>query len=172
MIAGSKWNFLANSGSVQPINLEIMIVATRESDTTIAREISLYIRKIRSPFARARKAPTSKETRNSLNIILKMSLNSNSSSARPRMINVELWEPQFPPVSINIGMKDTRSGTAANAFSYFVMIIPVNVAEIIRTRSQTIRFLACSNTLASKYPFSLGVTAAHESHIFCWSLLR
>ena len=38
MIAGSKWNFLANNGNVQPINLEIMIVATRESDTTTARE--------------------------------------------------------------------------------------------------------------------------------------
>ena len=43
MIAGSKWNFLANNGNVQPINLEIMIVATRESDTTTARETSLYL---------------------------------------------------------------------------------------------------------------------------------
>ena len=42
-----------------------------------------------------------------------------SERASPRMTSVELCEPQFPPVSINIGIKDTRSGIAANASSYF-----------------------------------------------------
>ena len=66
------------------------------------------------------------------------------------MIRVELWEPQFPPVSISIGINDTRSGIAANAFSYFVMIVPVMIDVNIRIRSHGIRFLAWANTDVSK----------------------
>ena len=66
------------------------------------------------------------------------------------MISVALWEPQFPPVSMSMGMKDTRIGTAAKASSYLVMIVPVMVAENIRISSHTIRCRACSNTDISK----------------------
>ena len=62
-------------------------------------------------------APTIKEIRNSLKITLNKSLNLMSPKARPRIIKVELCEPQFPPVSINIGIKETKSGTAWKAFS-------------------------------------------------------
>jgi len=58
------------------------------------------------------------------------------------MTSVELCEPQFPPVSINIGIKDTRSGIAANASSYFVMIVPVIMEVSIRMRSHGILFFA------------------------------
>ena len=49
--------------------------------------------------------------------ILNTSFTSSSSVASPLIINVELCEPQFPPVSINIGINATNNGTAANAFS-------------------------------------------------------
>ena len=57
------------------------------------------------------------------------------------MMRVELCDPQFPPVSISMGIKDTRRGTAANASSYRVMMVPVMVADSIRKRSHAKRFL-------------------------------
>ena len=91
---------------------------------------------------------------------LKRSVKRISSSAIPRMISVALWEPQFPPVSISIGMKDTRRGMAANAFSYLVMIVPVMMEVNIKIKSHGIRFFACWRTDVSKYVFSLGLMAA------------
>ena len=45
-----------------------------------------------------------------------------------------------------VGIKDTKSGIAVNAFSYFVMIAPVIVAENIKIKSHKILCLACSST--------------------------
>ena len=90
--------------------------------------------------------PTSSATRSSFQSMLSASAKCSSSTARPRMMSVELWEPQLPPVSIIIGMNDTSSGTAANAASYFEIIAPVMLAEIISTSSQMTRCLACFQT--------------------------
>ena len=150
MIAGSQCSFFAKSGRSPPISLEMMIVAMSDSDTTTASVTLLYMIQIRRPFARESAAPTIREMRNSLNSTRNTSLSLISSSASPRMISVELWEPQFPPVSISIGMKETRRGTTANASSYRVITMPVNVEEIISTSSQTIRFFACSKVEVSK----------------------
>ena len=117
MMAGSMCSFFANNGSVQPMILAMMTINDSDSAITIAIFKSLYIIKIRIPLAIARPIPTSYAMRNSLKITRKMSLNLISSRASPRMIRVELCEPQLPPVSISIGINDTRSGTAANAFS-------------------------------------------------------
>ncbi len=42
-----------------------------------------------------------------------------SSTDIPRIIIVELCEPQLPPVLISIGINDTSAGIAAHASSYF-----------------------------------------------------
>ena len=63
------------------------------------------------------------------------------------MILVELWLPAFPPVSVSMGIKVTRRGTAAKAASYLPRIPPVTMLETISTSSHTIRFLAREKTL-------------------------
>ena len=69
-----------------------------------------------------------------------------SSVASPRIISVELCEPQFPPVPIIIGINATNIGTAANAFSYCVNILPVNAADNININNHKILLLACLST--------------------------
>lgn len=105
---------------------------------------------MRIPLVTARTAPTISEMRNSLKITRKISRKWIWERAIPRMIRVELCEPQFPPVSISIGMNETRRGIAANAFSYFVMIVPVMIEVNIRMSSQGILFFACVKTEVSK----------------------
>ena len=117
IIAGSRCNFFAASGSIQPISLDKMTVTASDSPITRARLVFLYIIRIRMPFAAARTTPTIRETLNSLNMTLNMSPKCISSRAIPRIIKVELWDPQFPPVSISMGMKETRRGTAEKASS-------------------------------------------------------
>ena len=53
-----------------------------------------------------------------------------------RMTVTDDWEPEFPPVSISIGMKAVRMTSCESAFSKLVIIRPVNVAEIISSISQ------------------------------------
>ncbi len=72
---------------------------------------------MRIAFTIANTTLTINEIRNSLNKTRKKSLNPISSTAKPRMIKVELCEPQFPPVSMSIGIKDTKIGTAEKASS-------------------------------------------------------
>src|SRR5699024_3680756 len=90
-----------------------------------------YMMQIRMPLTTARRAPTMSATRISLKITLKISLNSISPTASPRIIRVELWEPQLPPVPMSIGMKVISTGITAIAFSYYPRISPVTVAESI-----------------------------------------
>ena len=104
--------------------------------------------------------PTIRPTRTSFHTTFRISFGSISPTAIPRMIIVLLWLPEFPPVSINIGIKLTRSGIAAKAFSYFTRIPPVIVLESIKIRSHGILFFASVNTPVFKYGFSLGSMAA------------
>ena len=150
IIAGSRPICFASSGNIQPINLEMITVAMSENEITRASPRLWYIKKMRAPFAVASTMPTSKETSNSFHTTRKKSWNRISSSAIPRMTSVELWEPQFPPVSISIGMKETSSGMAANAFSYFVIIVPVMIEENIKISSHGILRFAWENAEVSK----------------------
>ena len=53
-------------------------------------------------------SPTNTETRSSLKRTARMSPNSISPSAMPRMTSVEAWEPQLPPVSIIMGIQEVK----------------------------------------------------------------
>ena len=110
----------------------------------------LYCAKILKPLIAANDSPTITAILISFHKILNTSFTSSSSVARPLIINVELCEPQLPPVSISIGKNATNKGTAANAFSYFVMIVPVIADESINISNHTILFFACLNTDVSK----------------------
>ena len=57
------------------------------------------------------------------------------------MTVTEDWEPQLPPVSISMGIKAVSTGSKLRASSKEVMIIPVKVAETIKSISQGIRCL-------------------------------
>ena len=147
MIAGSIFNVFAAMGSTHPIVLAATTVQKRLKTTV--RQIIVFpgywsIRRIK--LTRDKTTPTSTPTRTSFQTTLKISVTAISPTAIPRMIMVLLWLPQFPPVSINIGTKLTRRGTAANAFSYFNRIPPVMVLESIKIKSQGIRFFASWNT--------------------------
>ena len=67
----------------------------------------------------------------------------NSSSPREmaRIIVTEACEPELPPVSISIGMNEVSTTCAASALSKPFIIMPVNVAETIRSMSHGIRSL-------------------------------
>ena len=55
------------------------------------------------------------------------------------------WDPEFPPVSISIGMNAVRMTSWASAFSKLVIIRPVKVAEIMSSMSQGTRCLNSSH---------------------------
>ena len=93
---------------------------------------------------------TTSAIRTSLKITRKMSLNSISPTAIPRITSVELWDPQFPPVPISIGINVIRTGITAIALSYRPNISPVTVADNIRSINQRLLFLACRNTEVPK----------------------
>ena len=76
-----------------------------------------YMMQMRMPFTKARSEPTTSATRISLKITRKISENSISPTASPRMISVELCDPQFPPVPISMGINVIRIGITAMAFS-------------------------------------------------------
>lgn len=146
IIAGSTLHFLAIIGSIQPIHFDKITVPINDKEIVKASKGSWYISKIRKPFTADKITLTINAIRNSLNKALKKSEKWISSKARPRMIIVEVCAPQFPPVSINIGIKETNNGMVANAFSYSVIIAPVKVADNINNSNQRIRFLACFKT--------------------------
>ena len=146
IIAGSTLNFLAINGKTQPMDFDNITVTIKDNETVNASNTSWYIRKIRKPFTADKITLTISAMRNSLNSALKKSVKCISFNAIPRIIIVDVCAPQFPPVSINIGIKDTSNGIAANAFSYSVIILPVKVADSINNSSHIIRFFACWNT--------------------------
>ena len=76
-------------------------------------------------------------TRSNLNI----SSNSISLSESPRIMETLACEPAFPPVSISIGIYAVSTTKADRASSNPVMMAPVNVALIIKNKSQGILLL-------------------------------
>ena len=65
----------------------------------------------------------------SFHITLKMSLNSTSLSEIARIIVTDACPPEFPPVSINIGIKATNPVIPASFASKLSIIVPVIVAR-------------------------------------------
>ena len=115
--AGSRPTFCTPSGSIQPISLAMTTAASRVTAISTPIMKSPYMIQIRTPLTTASTTPTSSATRNSFQTTRRISLGSISPRAMPRIIRVLDWLPQFPPVSISMGMKLTSSGMAANAAS-------------------------------------------------------
>ncbi len=118
--AGSSLQRFASIGSEQPINCEIMTIHIIDRLTTVAICKSPDIIHIRTPFTIANITHITSEILNSVNMTFKKSFSLISSTDIPRIIIVELCEPQLPPVLISIGINDTSAGIAAHASSYFV----------------------------------------------------
>ena len=55
------------------------------------------------------------------------------------MTVTEDWLPQLPPVSMSMGIKAVSTTCAARAFSKWVMMAPVKVADSISSSSQKMR---------------------------------
>lgn len=152
MTAGSKPTFFANRGKVQPISLAIITVThivrlTTRATITVTdwfpnKRPSTSI--IFAKQAKARAIPHIKDVASSFIITFQMSLNSTSPRDRARMTVTEDWEPEFPPVSINIGIKAVRMTWTARAVSKCVMIRPVKVALTMRIISHGILCLKSS----------------------------
>ena len=110
IIAGSNFNFFANIGNIHPNNFAITTVHTSVTPTTIAIFTSLYCIIILIEFAIANTIPTTSDTRNSFHNALKISFVVISCIANHLIIRVDDCEPQFPPVSIIIGINATNNG--------------------------------------------------------------
>ena len=111
MTAGSKPIFLASSGSVQPTSLAANTVTISVRQMTAATVIVMGLPKIilstsssLTKFAALSTAAQSTATRISFQMTRRRSENSISSSEMPRMTVTLACEPQFPPVSINMGI--------------------------------------------------------------------
>ena len=115
MIAGSSRTFLARSGRTHPMSFEIMTVPISESPITSASAISLYMMRMRMPFASASSTLTIRDTRNSLKMTRKIYLNWISPRAIHRMNSVALWEPQFPQASVRMEIKETSRASDAKS---------------------------------------------------------
>ena len=167
-------------GRVQPISLAQMIVQKREmvtiSSTLPSCAASAYLtvlkKRMRMKLTVVRAMATRMPTRNSRQRTLNQLLSSISPTAIPRMTSVLACEPQLPPVSISMGMKAARIAAWLIRFWQRPMMAPVNVAEIIRTRSQTILFRARRKMLVFRYSSSDGFRAAifSKSSVFSASM--
>ena len=146
MSAGSRPSFFAATGKSPPVTLAQATVHMSASDTTAASRASPYLSMMTPVSTSASAVPTTSDTRSSFHSIASVSEKCSSSTARPRIMSVELCEPQLPPVSIIIGMNATSSGTAANAASYLEIMAPVMPADTISTSSHTMRCFACFHT--------------------------
>ena len=168
MTAGSSLSLSASIGSVQPTIFAQQTVSSIVTHTTAAtrtvtaslpisrRSTSMILQKV----AAARVAPQSTATRISFQMTWSRSENSTSPRDRLRMTVTLAWEPEFPPVSISIGMKTVSTTCTASASSKLVRIMPVKVAETIRSSSQGMRFFQISKTPVFIYGRSEGVMAA------------
>ena len=117
IIAGSNFNFLASIGRAHPNVFANTTVPISVNPKTIASFISWYWIITLIPLNIANIIPTKNATLISFHIAFSISFYPISSITISRIINVELCEPQFPPVPIIIGINETRSGTAAKASS-------------------------------------------------------
>ena len=121
---------------------------------------SLSIRRILKKLTIERVKPHTKPTLISFQITLKISFKSISLRESARMIVALAWPPELPPVSMSIGINAVSTMSADSLSSNEVIIIPVNVALIIKRRSQGIRDLNVSKMPILRYGFSVVRTMA------------
>ena len=148
MTAGSNPIFFAIMGSVHPTSLAMSTVTAivRQTANAVYIVISVLPSSMRSMSMIFRKQRDASATpqRTAVLISFQMTLgrseNSSSPRLRARMTVTEAWEPELPPVSMSMGMNDVKTTWAASAFSKPLMIMPVNVAEIMRSESQGMRW--------------------------------
>ena len=152
--AGSNPIFSAKMGREQPTSLAHSTVPTRVQHTTSATHgvtAGLFIRMrstsiILTKLAAARQMPQHRDTRNSFHNTRIRSEKRTSPRDNARITAVEAWVPLLPPVPESMGMKAVRTAQADRAFSKCVRMIPVKVAESIKTNSQGVRAFQVSNT--------------------------
>ena len=144
MTAGSRCTAFAAMGSRPPRHLETITVTSSERLTARATAAPVCGSKsrMRPKLTAASAAPHSRLTASSLFSTRSASRGRISPSARPRMTRVEDWEPQLPPVSMSMGMNAASTTTEESTSWKPLMMPPVNVAEIMSTSSQTMRFFA------------------------------
>ena len=127
-------------------------------------------------FTSASATPTVIAILNSFQSTRPMSFRAISPRARPRMVSVEAWEPQLPPVPMSMGMHEVSATPSVpqstSALSKWEMIRPVNVAEIIRKNSQGSLFFARLSTPVRRYSSSEWRMAAifSKSSVFSSSM--
>ena len=122
MTAGSKPSRFASIGSVQPMTFATSTVAAivRQTVTATITLISLLFISRRSismilpKQAAASTAPHITAVRISFQSTLNRSANCSYPSDIARITVTEDWEPEFPPVSISIGMNEVRMTCAAS----------------------------------------------------------
>ena len=117
IMAGSTWASFAKMGSTHPIDFAMQTVRISVTETTTATCRSWYCTIMRIKFTKERAAPQISATRSSFHHTYRISLGVISSSAKPRMIIVEDWLPQLPPVPVICGIKVTRIGMLTKAAS-------------------------------------------------------
>ena len=118
MIAGSSPIFFATSGNVHPTTLAINTVHAMVRPMVNAIIASpCPISMIRMPLTTDKMILIQNAIRISFQITLNRSENSIYPTASPRITSVELCEPQFPPVPVNIGTNPASCGISASAFS-------------------------------------------------------
>ena len=105
-------------GSRQPIIFAMMMVKNMLM-TTVRQTLNCPGLKSmrRTRFTAASTVAQVRPTRNSFQRTFRTSDSSMSPTAMPRMIMVLAWLPQFPPVSMSIGIKVTRIGMTSKAAS-------------------------------------------------------
>lgn len=124
IIAGSSFNFFAIIGNIHPNSFAIITVQISVTPTTKAIFASWYCNIILTEFAIDNTIPTTIATLISFQIALKISFVVISFIANPLIIRVEVCEPQFPPVSIIIGINATNKGKVEIAASKFSITSP------------------------------------------------
>ena len=118
MTAGSRWTRLARMGRKQPSSLDTITVTISVKLTTRATEKARWLSSISlARFTTARVMPHSRPTRISFQATRIQSQYRISPRERPRITVTEDWLPQFPPVSMSMGIKAVSTTWAARADS-------------------------------------------------------
>ena len=159
-LAGSIFNFFAINGSIPPaIFAEIKDIVIVRLTTKLIAKVIFFEPKIYNltKFVTNNIAPQIKPTANSFLKTIKISFIFKSSTAIPRITIVELCPPALPAVDIMNGIDAESIATALSLSSKYCKIYPVNVAEIIKIKSQDILDFTISFVSVFKYEPSVGV---------------
>lgn len=110
-IAGSTPNFFNITGIEAPTTVAKIIIPNRADEIITANFKETESKnKSEAPIKTAlQTSPFTRETKNSLNIFLKVSLIQISPMLKPRTITIAACVPEFPPTAITTGIKKVAS---------------------------------------------------------------